>query len=642
MKERTILNDDELVIHHIIVSDVLAGLNFLKDNTIDIAITSPPYWNQRDYGIDAQIGSEDSPTEYIKRLNHIFTLLLKKMKRKGVFFLNIGDKYLAKYGKSSLGFIPYKLAQEMINSGWVLNEILIWFKPNHMPSSIKNRFVNSYEPVFVFSRNKINLFTDHKSKNKNFTNILKVNLQPTPYKHVAVFPEKLVEELLKTVKLKSKVNILDPFAGSGTTLKVIKKLNLDAKGIMIEKNINYVDIIKERCDLKNNFSILTPEFVPYEISKDEETDEQFTLFGEKPSLNLNNNLKQGTVKVVNTKENYYKLLNKFVNHSIRINFSADAIYFIGSKEFDLNLILDTASLTKCGWVIRNLIIVENGKNWHPLFLIVDDNKKYDYVFNYENLNIKSKSQYKRDWKSMNFVSLKVVDSLHKKKRQGQVYKVISYTNDHFPKIILVKWSDGCFTKEYIITDQKDVDSNLKIKINETIRVSEKNNIIGASKEVDDFESEEIILFNSSTSKNYNGKYLEEKRFNWGASPGARSSIEEEYFSLQRLYTVNQRLVSDYLNLKRIEMGFSKSELTSLFPKNYKHTVGHWLRKDFGGSIPTPEDWTKLKTFLNIEDSFTNYVCKSALKFQTVRHSTVKPPEDFIKSSFVKRIKLLFN
>ncbi|MBC8489200.1 MAG: site-specific DNA-methyltransferase, partial [Bacteroidetes bacterium] len=110
---------------------------------MDFTVTSPPYWGQRDYGFKGQIGNEKTYQAYIYKLITIFSSLKEKLTPEGVFFLNIGDKYLAKYGKSPLGFIPYQLAYLMVKDGWILNEIIIWSKPNHMPSSIKNRFVNS-------------------------------------------------------------------------------------------------------------------------------------------------------------------------------------------------------------------------------------------------------------------------------------------------------------------------------------------------------------------------------------------------------------------------------------------------------------------------------------------------------------------
>lgn len=78
----------------LINSDVYVGLNSLEDQSIDIAVTSPPYWDQRDYGFEGQIGNELSYQEYIAKLTVIFNVLKNKLKSNGVFFLNVGDKYL--------------------------------------------------------------------------------------------------------------------------------------------------------------------------------------------------------------------------------------------------------------------------------------------------------------------------------------------------------------------------------------------------------------------------------------------------------------------------------------------------------------------------------------------------------------------
>ena len=181
--------------HKIINSDIYAGLNSIDDNSIDIAITSPPYWAQRNYGFDEQIGNEKTYIEFISRLVFLFNTLKDKLTKNGVFFLNIGDKYLNKYGKTPTGLIPYKLAFFMQQNGWIINDTIIWYKPNHMPSSAKNRFINSYEPVFVFSKSKKNYFTYYIKENPNYQNVIKINLQPTTYKHIAAYPENLVSTL---------------------------------------------------------------------------------------------------------------------------------------------------------------------------------------------------------------------------------------------------------------------------------------------------------------------------------------------------------------------------------------------------------------------------------------------------------------
>ena len=70
-------------------------------------------------------------------------------------------------------------------------------------------------------------------------------------------------------------------------------------------------------------------------------------------------------------------------------------------------------------------------------------------------------------------------------------------------------------------------------------------------------------------------------------------------------------------------------------------MGHWLRADFGGSIPTLDDWKIIQQKLDIDDGFTKYVCTTGIKLQTVLHSKVKPPEDFISYNFINKLKILF-
>ncbi|MHA1301777.1 MAG: DNA-methyltransferase, partial [Candidatus Helarchaeota archaeon] len=233
--------------HKILHGDVYASLSTLKDNYVDCAVTSPPYWGQRDYGFEKQIGNEENLEEYISKLVKIYNILRQKLKEKGIFFLNIGDKYINKYGNTPLGMIPYKLANFMVQDGWILEDIIVWYKPNHMPSSVKNRFTNTYEPVFVFAKSNNNYYRSYRKRNRT-SNILKVPLQPVPYAHMATYPEKLVEKLITLLDCPSDSLILDPFAGSGTTCKAVQNLNqannTRMNSVLIEAQKDFVKIIK--------------------------------------------------------------------------------------------------------------------------------------------------------------------------------------------------------------------------------------------------------------------------------------------------------------------------------------------------------------------------------------------------------------
>lgn len=628
----------------IINSDVYAALKSLNNNSIDVAVTSPPYWGQRDYGFDGQIGNENDYQEYIDKLVINFNILRQKLSDKGIFFLNVGDKYISKYGKTPLGLIPFQLAFCMQKDGWFLNDIIIWFKPNHMPSSIKNRFTNSYEPVFVFSKSKENIYNQQIEKTKNNSNIVRVPLQPTPFKHVAVYPEKLVLELLKKVDLPENSTILDPFAGSGTTLKVVKEHFKKSNAVMIECNEEYVKIIKERCKLNGEVDIQKFDFIPY-YSKNLKTEIVENKLFEPHAIYEIKKDKNGFVKIFDNQNDYYLALNQFKNQNIKINFNKSATFFIGCKVFDNELIYNTSQLNSKGWIIRNMLVVEENNRWFPIFMIVDDNKLTDYVFNYKTLNLKSKNEFQRNWKETNFVGFKVVNSVSKIKKEGKIVSILEKLENGFPKYVIVEWSENEYTKEFVVNSQEQINKNLIINCeNLQFNITEIENFTDLEKKVAFQKTEQpqqkTTLFDLPQVDNYNGKFKDEKRINFGASPGARASVDEEYFSLQRLYEIDQNFIVDYLNEKRKQKGYSKQELTNCFPPEYKHTVGHWLRKDFGGSLPTPEDWQKLTEILEINNNITNYICKTALRIQTVKHAEFKMPDDFQQIEFIEKLELL--
>jgi len=185
----------------------------------------------------------------------------------------------------------YRLILKMIDEqGWILRNIIIWHKPNHMPSSVKDRFTNAYEPVFMLTKNKhyffdldavrvpslnksikralremsnpekytkMNGFTKKGKQQhtmriecykvnplgKNPGDVWTIPTQPFPESHFATFPEKLVEPMIKAGCPKKGI-VLDPFAGSGTTNLVAEKLERNSIGI--ELNSDYIEIIKKR------------------------------------------------------------------------------------------------------------------------------------------------------------------------------------------------------------------------------------------------------------------------------------------------------------------------------------------------------------------------------------------------------------
>jgi len=154
------MSDEQIFKFKLIVGDTLTSLRDFDDNTFHCAITSPPYWDQRDYGEKEQLGQEETPEEYVANLVAISEEVRRTLRKDGTFWLNIGDGYCKKAIKGSslkpqdlLG-IPWMVAFAMRDAGWYLRCDVIWQKTNPMPESVKNRPSKSYEHLFLFSKNK--------------------------------------------------------------------------------------------------------------------------------------------------------------------------------------------------------------------------------------------------------------------------------------------------------------------------------------------------------------------------------------------------------------------------------------------------------------------------------------------------------
>lgn len=138
--------------HKLHLGDCLDVLNKI-DYKIDLTVTSPPYFNLRNYtnGHEKEIGLENDVETYINNLSAIFKRIYEITNKTGSCYVNISDTY----GKNgSLLCVPDKLKLAMINIGWICRNEIIWHKPNAMPNSAKNRFTNDFEKVYFFVKDK--------------------------------------------------------------------------------------------------------------------------------------------------------------------------------------------------------------------------------------------------------------------------------------------------------------------------------------------------------------------------------------------------------------------------------------------------------------------------------------------------------
>lgn len=142
--------------NNILQGNAIDVLKHIPDKSIQMCMTSPPYWKLRDYRNEEQLGLEEDFTTYINKLCDIFDEVHRVLKDDGTCWVNIGDTYSSdnKIGVSrkSLIGIPDRFKIEMINRGWICRNEIIWHKPNAMPSSAKDRFNEDYEKLYMFSK----------------------------------------------------------------------------------------------------------------------------------------------------------------------------------------------------------------------------------------------------------------------------------------------------------------------------------------------------------------------------------------------------------------------------------------------------------------------------------------------------------
>ena len=172
----------------ILYGDCRETLNNLTNLSVQMCVTSPPYYGLRDYGGEkSQIGQEQTPEEFIDELVKVFRIVRDKLKDDGTLWVNIGDSYynyrpskgksypkqtvsktkqdlpdysskrnnkLPNYKEKDLIGIPWMLAFALRNDGWYLRQDIIWHKPNPMPESVRDRCTKAHEYIFLLSKSK--------------------------------------------------------------------------------------------------------------------------------------------------------------------------------------------------------------------------------------------------------------------------------------------------------------------------------------------------------------------------------------------------------------------------------------------------------------------------------------------------------
>jgi len=273
------LDDGDVVLH---LGDALDILCAMPGGSVDCVVTSPPYYGLRDYGIDGQIGLEDTPDAFIERLMDVFTEVRRVLADHGTCWVNMGDSYNS--GKDLL-MMPARVALALQAYGWWLRSDIIWSKPNPMPESVRDRPTSAHEHIFLLTKTPRYYWDaeavrepdggkpsgngfkrEHRLSyggrgdddqwtpggGRNVRNVWTMASEPTPEAHFATFPTELVRRCL-AAGCKPGGVVLDPFIGSGTTAKVARSMGLRAVGI--DLNPEYLEIAAKRL---NQLSLFAP------------------------------------------------------------------------------------------------------------------------------------------------------------------------------------------------------------------------------------------------------------------------------------------------------------------------------------------------------------------------------------------------
>lgn len=272
VRKHAVYFDDSALIFH---GDVKTVLKQLADASVqvDCIVTSPPFYGQRDYSVDGQIGLEAHPRAFIEKLLEVFGLCWPVLRDTGSLWVNLGDTYWSGKGAhkskevkqsarrfgvrpqdmpgdgkwarpKQLLLIPHRFAIAMQDDGWLVRNDNVWMKPNPIPDQVRDRCSTSHEYVFHFTKSRWYFFDQSSVGRKMPSGRVLPPLDTwvvPPSKgnngaHRASFSEELIRIPIQSTTPPNGI-VLDPFNGSGTTTLFAAKQNL--RSIGIDLNLDY-------------------------------------------------------------------------------------------------------------------------------------------------------------------------------------------------------------------------------------------------------------------------------------------------------------------------------------------------------------------------------------------------------------------
>lgn len=263
----------------VITGDCREVLRTLPESSVHCVVTSPPYFGLRDYGVEGQIGLEQTPDEYVAKLVEVFREVRRVLRDDGTLWLNLGDTSnnrrrirttshqpslngfkepswaeATKMGLTRLSIttdglkekdafgIPWLVAFALRSDGWYLRQEIIWSKNFGKPEPSTDRLPTRHEQIFLLTKSKRYHFD--RAKLPAYATGSVWEIPPVGRSdHGAVFSAKVVEPCI-LAGCPAGGTVLDPFGGSGTTGLVADRLGRNA--VLIELNSEYAEMARRR------------------------------------------------------------------------------------------------------------------------------------------------------------------------------------------------------------------------------------------------------------------------------------------------------------------------------------------------------------------------------------------------------------
>lgn len=259
----------------LLLGDARALAPELEPESVDCIVTSPPYFRQRSYAAEGEIGWEESPDEYVEELSDVFDALRHALRPSATIFVNLGDSYMEGgvpgYIRREIAGIPWLFGFAMRRRGWRVRSEIIWDKPNAMPESVTDRPTRSHEHILLLTLTdsyywnyeaglepiapssveryryprrvtksaEVRMQSDFTQAERergmrNVRSVWRISTEKVPYEHTATMPEAIVERCL-ALGCPEAGTVLDPFCGTGTTVAVAMDMGLESIGFDISE-----------------------------------------------------------------------------------------------------------------------------------------------------------------------------------------------------------------------------------------------------------------------------------------------------------------------------------------------------------------------------------------------------------------------